>query len=77
MDQVNAFGVYICAETTDLTFERATRPDSNNNCPDRLVKCSENTTRDTTICVPEDQEDSCPINDISFSADSAMDYAVQ
>jgi hypothetical protein len=57
-----------------MTFENALRPDSNNNCPDEYVKCSENTTKDTTICIREGEEDLCPINDVSFTAESHFDY---
>jgi hypothetical protein len=56
-----------------MTFENALRPDSNNNCPDEYVKCSENTTKDTTICIREGEEDLCPINDVSFTAESHFD----
>jgi hypothetical protein len=51
--QKNAFGKFICGETSGTTFSTAVRPNSSNNCPSGFLKCSENTSADFSICVPE------------------------
>jgi hypothetical protein len=38
--QSNAFGKYVCGKQGSLTFGTVIRPDSSNNCPTGLQKCS-------------------------------------
>lgn len=73
VNQVNPFGKYICATTSKYTFASATRPNLSNECPEGYVICSQNTSANTGICVPEGEESECPINDISFESNSFFD----
>jgi hypothetical protein len=53
VDQINTFGKYVCGTKSDFNFINAHRPSSLNECAQDEIKCSEATTAETTICVPE------------------------
>ena len=76
IDQRKIFGYEICGKRGFQAFKDATRPDSQNNCPNGTSPCSSKTTAENTICTADVSQ--CPITDVKFILDSERrSYASQ